>query len=508
MKHSFLITLSILLAIGCTPDSQPAKEASAVKQPNVLFLIADDWSYPHAGIYGDPVVRTPTFDRIAREGALFQNAYTAAPSCSPSRAAILTGRFPHQLESAGNLWSVFPKKFANWVTILDENGYFTGKTRKGWGPGDFKAGGYTDNPAGKDFASFEEFFAQKPAGTPFSFWFGSTDPHRDYVPNTGIQTGMSLDDVIVPAFLPDLPCVRNDILDYYFEVERFDRESGRILRMLEEAGELDNTIVVMTSDNGMPFPRAKANLYEYGAHMPLAMRFPSKIAEGTVVTEFTNAVDFAPTFVEAAGLDASMFTSGSSLWPLLAGTDSKDRSRGFSERERHANVRAGDLSYPSRSVRTGQYLYIKNFMPDRWPAGDPTTYQSVGQYGDVDNSITKYLIMAMEGKTAETRPDYFNLTFAKRQPEELYDIKKDPFQLHNLALDPEYRSTLSSLQSDLTQWMEATGDLRATNPQTIYWDTVLYTPNYQYHDFDLANGINEYTIAPPFTKEEIPCLDE
>ncbi|MEQ8532876.1 MAG: sulfatase-like hydrolase/transferase, partial [Imperialibacter sp.] len=128
MKHSFLITLSILLAIGCTPDSQPAKEASVVKQPNVLFLIADDWSYPHAGIYGDPVVRTPTFDRIAREGALFQNAYTAAPSCSPSRAAILTGRFPHQLESAGNLWSVFPKKFANWVTILDENGYFTGKT--------------------------------------------------------------------------------------------------------------------------------------------------------------------------------------------------------------------------------------------------------------------------------------------------------------------------------------------------------------------------------------------
>lgn len=507
MRQPFSLFILFLLVFACN-EPQPTEKAPVVKQPNILFLIADDWSYPHAGIYGDPVVRTPTFDRIAKEGALFQNAYTASPSCSPSRAAILTGRLPHQLESAGNLWSVFPKKFANWVTVLGDNGYYTGKTRKGWGPGDFKAGGYTDNPAGKDFASFEVFFSQKPAGAPFSFWFGSSDPHRDYVPNTGIQTGMSLDDVIVPAFLPDLPCVRNDILDYYFEVERFDRECGRILKMLEEAGELDNTVVVMTSDNGMPFPRAKANLYEYGAHMPLAMRFPSRISQGSVVTEFMNFVDFAPTFVEAAGLDASVFTSGSSLWPVFDGTDATDRSRVFVERERHANVRAGDLSYPSRSVRTEQYLYIKNFMPERWPAGDPTTHQSVGQYGDVDNSITKYLIMAMEGKASTGSPDYFNLTFAKRQAEELYDIRKDPYQLHNLALDPEYRSTISSMNNDLEQWMEATGDIRANDPLTVYWDTVLYTPNYQHSSFDLAAGISSYAIAPPFSREEIPCIQE
>ena len=508
MKNSFRIALLLVVAASCSPDTQPVKETSSFERPNILFLIADDWSYPHAGIYGDPVVRTPTFDRIAREGALFERAYTAAPSCSPSRAAILTGRYPHQLESAGNLWSVFPKKFANWVTMLGDNGYFTGKTRKGWGPGDFRAGGYMHNPAGKDFASFEEFFAQKPADTPFSFWFGSSDPHRDYVANTGIQTGMSLDDVIVPDFLPDLPCVRNDILDYYFEVERFDRECGRILKMLEEAGELDNTIVVMTSDNGMPFPRAKANLYEYGAHMPLAMRFPSKIAPGTVVTAFMNFVDFAPTFAEAAGLDASVFSSGSSLWPLLAGKDEADRTRVFVERERHANVRAGDLSYPSRSVRTEQYLYIKNYMPERWPAGDPSTHQSVGQYGDVDNSITKYLIMAMEGKAAGDTPPYFELTFARRQPEELYDLKRDPFQLHNLAINPEYQSTIGSLKADLEQWMEATGDLRASDPRTPYWDTVRYTPDYQHHDFDLAAGIEGYAIAPPFANEEIPCLEQ
>ena len=130
-------------------------------KPNVLFLIADDWSYPHAGIYGDPVVRTPTFDRLAAEGALFSNAYCASPSCTTSRAAILTGRYPHQLESLGNLWSVFPVKFPNWVSILTDNGYFSGKTRKGWGPGDYTKGGYAHNPAGKDFASFKEFFQKQ-----------------------------------------------------------------------------------------------------------------------------------------------------------------------------------------------------------------------------------------------------------------------------------------------------------------------------------------------------------
>ncbi len=241
-------------------------------QPNILFLIADDWSYPHAGVYGDPVVRTPTFDQLARQGAVFHHAYASSPSCSPSRASILTGRYPHQNDSGGNLWSEWPAQYATYVQQLERAGYFTGSTRKGWGPGDFAVSGLAHNPAGKVYDDFAAFLKERPEDKPFVFWFGSSDPHREYEASTGIQTGMKLNDVVVPGFLPDLPCVRNDILDYYYEVERFDRESGQLIQMLKESGELDNTIVVMTSDNGMPFPRAKANLYDYGTRISISHR--------------------------------------------------------------------------------------------------------------------------------------------------------------------------------------------------------------------------------------------
>ena len=149
-------------------------------------------------------------------------------------------------------------------------------------------------------------------------------------------------------------------------------------------------------------------------------------------------------------------------------------------------------------------------MTDRWPAGDPDVHQSVGQWGDVDNSISKFLVMGMENKAAANTPDYFQLTFAKRPAEELYAVKEDPFQLHNLANNPAYAETLVSLQTRLQQWMEASGDIRATDPQTIYWDTVLYTPNYQYENFDLVAQTNQYRIRPPRgpgSAEGIPCLD-
>ncbi len=462
------------------------------KKPNILFLIADDWSYPHAGIYGDPVINTPTFDQIATEGALFHNAYCASPSCSPSRASILTGRYPHQNESAGNLWSVFPKKFPNWVTVLSENGYHTGKTRKGWGPGDFEAGGYEYNPAGKDYEDFDAFFAEKPLEKPFVFWFGSTDPHRDYEMNSGIQSGLSIDDVVVPGFLPNTLCTKNDMLDYYFEVERFDRECGEIIEKLRAAGELDNTIVVMTSDNGMPFPRAKANLYDYGTRMPLAIRYPERIQKGEVIRDFMNFVDFAPTFLEAAGLQKPENVTGKSLWPLIEKNADPRRQRVFLERERHANVREGDLSYPMRAVRTKNYLYIRNFFPDRWPAGDPTVHQSVGQFGDVDNSISKSQIMIAENR--ENTPNLFQLTFGKRPAEELYNVVNDPFQLKNLATSDSYAEIKQDLAHQLDLWMKGTNDPRSTNPQTIYWDTVRYTPDYQHENFDLQASIDSYYV--------------
>ncbi len=494
----------VLILLGGKPVTieQPLQES----RPNIVFLIADDWSYPHAGIYGDPVVRTPTFDWLANEGALFENAYCAAPSCSPSRASILASRYPHQLESAGNLWSVFPKKFPNWISLLQDSGYHTGKSRKGWGPGDFEKGGYENNPAGKDYPDFDSFLNAKDKNQPFVYWFGSQDPHRSYETNAGVKAGMEADNIELPEFLPDSPCVRNDMMDYYFEVERFDRESGNIIKSLKMQGLLENTIIVMTSDNGMPFPRAKANLYDFGTRMPLAIYWKGKIVPGRKISEFVNFIDFGPTFLEATDKEIPKEFSGRSLIPLLKGdANIQEREMVFLERERHANVRKGDLSYPVRAVRNKDFLYIKNFEPDRWPAGNPKVHQSVGQYGDIDNSISKFLIMQMEGKPNDT--DYFKLAFGKRPSEELYVLENDPYNLRNEVQNTKYKDVLKKLRDQLKNWMLKTKDLRAIEPQTTYWDNVLYTPDYQMKNYNLQKEVDTYKMLIPVGSgfKEVAC---
>ncbi|MBT8184196.1 MAG: sulfatase [Eudoraea sp.] len=477
--------------------------------PNIVFLIADDWSYPHAGVYGDATVRTPVFDKLSEEGALFENAFCSAPSCSPSRASILTSRYPHQLKSAGNLWSVFPSEFPNWMVLLEEAGYLSGKSRKGWGPGNYEMGGYQNNPAGKDYPDFRTFLKDRKKDQPFAYWFGSQDPHRIYETNTGVKTGMDVQRVEVPGFLPDISCVRNDLMDYYYEVERFDRECGNIIQELKAHGVYDNTIIVMTSDNGMPFPRAKANLYDYGTRMPLSIYWNGHIEGGRKIPDFVNFIDFGPTFLEAAGLNAPEEFQGNSLLNLFNTKNRENpvRDKVFLERERHANVRQGDLSYPSRAIRTEDFLYIKNFETDRWPAGDPRVHQSVGQYGDVDNSISKFLIMAMEGKP--TDKDYFGLSFGKRPAEELYVIATDPYNLVNEAANPKFTYILARMRKELNAWMKETNDLRLKDPKTKYWDEILYTPSYQFENFDLEGEISKYKMLLPKDGRyvEAPCLE-
>lgn len=452
---------------------RPAK-ATTADRPNILLLIADDWSYPHAGAYGDKVVKTPTFDRVAREGTLFTNAYCAAPSCTPSRASLLTGRAVHQLEEGGNLHGFLPTKFAVYPDLLEAAGYRVGYTRKGWGPGNFEAGGRKRNPAGDQFKSFAEFFKQKPPDKPFCFWFGSNDPHRPYDKDTGVKSGMKPEQVVVPAFLPDTPEVRRDILDYYFEVERFDREVGEIIKLLADAGQLDNTLVVITADNGMPFPRAKANVYDGGTREPLAVRWPGKVKAGRVVDEFVVLTDLAPTFLEAAGLKPPTEMTGRSLMSLLAGNKQTGRDQVFLERERHANVRRGDLSYPVRAVRTKDFLYIRNLRPDRWPAGDPQMYFAVGQYGDIDASPSKELLIARGDDPLIGK--FFRLAMEKRPAEELYDLRKDSGQLNNIAGKTEYATAQQRLRAALDNWMRTTGDPRATSDDDR-WDHYPYFGN-------------------------------
>ena len=447
---------AVALMMLTTPGPVQTRQTA----PNILLVIADDWSFPHAGAYGDTTVATPAFDRVAREGALFRRAFTAAPSCTPSRAALLTGQAVHRLAEGGNLWSFLPERFQVYPDLLERAGYAVGHTGKGWGPGNFEAGGRTRNPAGPRFDTFDAFLAGRRQGQPFCFWYGSTDPHRPYDAGAGAKAGLRSASVRVPAFLPDTEAVRSDLLDYYAEVQRFDGQLAGLLAALERRGELDNTIVVVTSDNGMPFPRAKANLYDSGTQMPLAFRWPGRVKAGTTVDAFVSLTDLAPTILETAGVKPPDAMTGRSLVPLLRGQSQAGRDRVFIERERHANVRSGDLSYPVRAIRTRDYLYIRNFRPDRWPAGDPELYFAVGPFGDIDGGPSKSLILDRRADPEIAR--YFQLATAKRPAEELYDLRRDPDQLVNVAGQAAHRSAQQRLRQDLDRWLRETGDPRAS----------------------------------------------
>ena len=259
---------------------------AAAPHPNILFLFADDWAWPHASCLGTPVVKTPTFDRIAKEGVLFRNAHTAAPSCSPSRAAILTGQWHWRLEQGANLHGFIPAKFAVYPDLLAAAGYHVGLTGKGYGPGSNE--GRPHNAAGPAFKDFDAFLAARPQGKPFCFWFGSRHPHRAYQAGIGVRSGLDPAKVRGPPYLPDNAVTRSDICDYHYETQQFDSQCAAILTTLERAGELDNTLIVISGDNGWPFPRSKATCYDSGTHQPLAIRWGARAKAGRTVDDFVS----------------------------------------------------------------------------------------------------------------------------------------------------------------------------------------------------------------------------
>lgn len=436
--------------------------SGASNRPNVLLMLADNWAWPHASRYGDPVIRTPTFDRLAAEGAVFTHAFAPNPSCSPSRSSLLTGQETHRLEEAASLYGNLPPSAPTYTRLLEENGYFVGFSNKGWGPGSPGKQGWFDNPAGKSFPDFAAFLKAKPAGKPFCFWFGSHDPHVPWNRGRGRKAAMDASRVRIPAHLPDKPVVRDDILNYYCEVQQFDADCGALLSTLSQR-ELDNTLVIMTSDNGWQMPRGLGNCYDLGVRIPLAMRWPGHIRANETREDYVSIADLAPTILEAAGIARPSQMTAASLF------SSTRRNAMFVERERHANVRKGNLSYPVRGVRTPEYLYLRNFEPSRWPAGDPEFYWSVGPYGDVDDSPTKQMLMK------EKPQPYFDLCFGKRPVEELYVLKNDRGQVTNVAGRAEFAKIKNELAAKVETWMRATGDPRASNPHTDFWDRVPYS---------------------------------
>jgi uncharacterized sulfatase len=474
--------------------------ANKVNQPNVLFVISDDQSWPYASAYGTDWIKTPGFDRIAKKGILFNNAFVTSPGSSPSRASILTGRYPWQIEEAGTHGSSFPTKYKVFTQVLEESGYLTGFTGKPWGPGDWEISGWKQNPVGKEYnqkklqppytgiskidysVNFELFLEQRKKGQPFFFWFGAQEPHRGFEEGSWKKELKDEKSPEVPGFLPDILIVKQDLLDYAVEIEWYDKQLVKILDKLDKIGELENTLIIITGDNGMPFPRAKANCYDAGLHVPLAICWGTKIKSGQKVDDLFSMVDLAPTILEAAGIefDGAIPISGvSMLKQLLSGKFRKQQNQQevFAGRERHSSSRYENRGYPQRIIRTEKYLYIKNYHPEYWPSGDPQVFMNdntIGEmhqaYLDIDDGPTHRYF-----KNTNTRdPEFLTLflaSTAKRPAEELYDIIKDPDCIENLAGKATYEKIRKQLFDRLVYRLKATGDPRETGSDPEIWES-------------------------------------
>lgn len=511
-------------------------DLAAADRPNVLVVFADDWGH-FASVYGrlrpgtiNDVVRTPNFDRLAGSGVLFTNAFVNAPSCTPCRSSLLSGQYFWRTGRGAILQgAIWDEAIPSFPLLLEKSGYRVGSNGKVWSPGspaNAPIGGRRTavNSAGGRFNDFSEELAKSadPNATrellleevrqnfrgflmsasspqPFLYWWGPTNTHRTWIRGSGKQFwNINPDDLRgkLPGHLPDVAEVREDVADYLGEVQALDAGLGALLQVLTESGLADNTLIVVSGDHGMPgVPGGKCNLYDLGTHVSLAIACPGRIPGGRVVEDFVSLPDLAPTVLEAGAVTIPDVMTGRSLWTLLqqpaSGLVDADRDSVLIGRERHvARARTNLLPYPQRAIRTRDYLYIRNFAPDRWPMGTAPgfglpdgplpapaqlTDNTFAAFADMDASPTKAWVIEQGLADARWRP-YLDRAFALRPDEELYALSTDPDQLQNVAQEPQFADVRKQLSERLMKALRESGDPRvAEEPGPIRFDQPPFT---------------------------------
>ncbi len=482
--------------------------ALADERPNVLFCFSDDWGR-YASIYRDParpglndVIDTPALDAIGRSGVVFNNAFVSAPSCTPSRAAVVTGMPFYRCGTNAFLRcrefgkTADPyKSLPGFSELLVKNGYHV----MHWGKTTNKSGKRRDRThdlpinhfsqavsaaADKEArkkeifslvrANFRRFLDDNKEGKPFFYWFGPHNSHRQWTRGSGKAIwGLDPDSLKgkVPAFLPDVHDVREDLADYLGEALAWDGMVNELIEELKAQGELDNTLVIVSGDHGMPgMPRGKCNLHDFGSMVSLLVSWPSRVTPGRRVDDFVSLMDIAPTVLEAAGTERPDHMLAKSFMDLLtsdqSGVIEATRDHVIIGRERHVGEARRDRTpYPSRAIRTSDYLLIRNFKPDRMPMGDVYNREATAEqllqdhylaYPDMDASPTKVFLMT----NRDTYSRYFDIAFSVRPEFELYDLKNDPDQVKNVAADPKYSKVLRDLTDRMMNELRETGDPR------------------------------------------------
>lgn len=514
--------ITSVFAVACGAASLPVDAVAAeAKRPNILFAFADDWGR-QASIYAktdgpggiDDVARTPNIDRIAARGVLFRHAFVNAPSCTPCRSSILSGQYFWRTGRGAILQGAkWDDAIPSWPLLLKDAGYHIGKTWKVWSPGTpadapFGRQQHAYQKSGNRFNQFSQqvtrmvadgrevedakrellaevrgnfatFLADRKKDQPFAYWFGPTNVHRKWVRGSGkMLWGIEPDDLKgkLPPYLPDVAEVREDLADYLGEIAAFDAALGVLIDELAKSGELDNTLIVVSGDHGPPgFPHGKCNLYDFGTRVALAVAGPGVVG-GRVVDDFVGLPDLAPTFLETGGVDVPDVMTARSLWPVLKsdreGLVDAERSFVVTGRERHVeSARADNLPYPQRAIRTADYLFIINFRPERFPLGDHVRLdgKNVPTASELANNTFVTLRDEDAGPTkawlVQHRDDprwkpYFDHAYGRRPREELFDLKKDPHQMHNVAAEAEYAKVAQQLREQLMAELQRTGDPR------------------------------------------------
>ena len=446
-------------AAGAAVWNLPVLAQARRPRPNVVLIIADDMAWDDCGAYGHPTIRTPNIDRLAAEGMRFTNAFVTTSSCSPSRASIITGRYPHNTDAEQLHWPL-PAEQQTFVELLKKAGYWTAAVGK-WHLGDAVKDRFDyireadvsgfQLPSGADHAKSTMVAKEKsgcehwistlrsrPKDKPFFLWLAALDPHRDYEPGI-IKNPHSPQDVRVPSYLPDVPQVREELALYYDEIARLDGYVGDVLKQIEEEGIEQNTFLLFISDNGRPFPRDKTTLYDGGIKTPWLVRWPGRVPAASICTQLVSSVDIASTILALAGIDIPFAFQGHDFTPLFTDPGTKIRNYVYAEHHWH------DYEDLGRAVRSMRYKYIRNDYPDL-PATPPA---------DVSRSRTFKAMQQLrdQGKLKQSQMGCF---IRPRPAEELYDVVNDPYELHNLSENPQYASTLRELRQALSDWSKRT----------------------------------------------------
>lgn len=456
-----------------------AGAADPPPSPNILFFITDDESAAERSAYGRSQLPTPAFDRVAQDGVLFANGFATAPSCAPARASVLAGRQFWELEQGAFIQAFIPRNVSTVSQILADHGYEVACTGKGWGPGSHPTLGISGTSLGRhvggamiadppqgvtagDYAgNFAMFVRTRDAGKPFFFWAGVNEPHEPWGPDNHLRLerefGVTLDEVSLPPFVADTPENRRERACFLYEICLADRHLARMLATLEEHGLAQNTLVVVTADNGTLIRdgdgglRGKASPYDLGCHVPLAMMWPARVPAGRTVTDFVSFADFAPTFLGAAGITVPAGMTGRSLLPILmsgkSGRVEPDRDWIVTGLEWH-----GERDPASRSCRS-----IRN---DR--------FASIVRYANVDG----------QGRPLDSA------ALVRPVKEEFYDLEKDPWQVHDLAGDPAVAAEQKRLANQLREQGTRRGDPRFTADMATFVKTRAYVQKRKHMGYD------------------------